>query len=168
MSPRACFAVGSIDATNDDDPFVLRWNGTQWSVSANQDAAGDDLNWLQGVSCARPTDCVAVGQAASDLPGVMLRDHWDGHAWTLLVGNRPGIYLNGVSCVPDGPCLAVGTGVLAQHWSGTAWSTVAAPESNPSFGAAGVTCFTATDCLAVAGNHLEHWNGTTWHVVAAF
>ncbi|MGO9876600.1 MAG: hypothetical protein ACLPVY_22730 [Acidimicrobiia bacterium] len=168
ISATRCFAVGSTE-DNDDDTYILRWNGTTWAVSARQTGNGFQ-DWLQGVSCVSTTNCVAVGQESSDLPGMPLEDHWNGSAWTLEVGTQL-INLQAVSCTTATNCLAVGSlnvdRPFAQKWDGTTWSPTVAPKS-PAVASflVSVTCMTATNCYGAGSNTVEQWNGSSWSIVA--
>ena len=80
--------------------------------------------------------------------------------------------LDGVSCLSESSCLAVG-GSLAESWDGTTWADqpVAALPRSASLGA--VSCVSSTFCVAVGGTGTlgsrgstvaEMWNGATWAV----
>jgi hypothetical protein len=62
-------------------PASLIWNGRSLrSVPASRPAAGG----LNAVSCARPTDCIAVGTTSgftSSATGVAIAELWNGVAW---------------------------------------------------------------------------------------
>ena len=96
-----------------------------------------------------------------------------------------------VSCVNGADCWAVGavlgvsgngnraSGTLIENWNGASWSIVPSPTpSGPGVQGAvlqGVTCMSATDCVAVGfstddtGANLqaviEQWDGSTWTLV---
>ena len=90
--------------------------------------------------------------------------------------------LTGVSCASASACTAVGfygnvpgTGTLAEHWDGTAWSLQATPDPAGAGVSVleGVSCPAAGFCAAVgrgqnaAGKHVtlaETWNGTSWSI----
>ena len=109
-----------------------------------------------------------------------------------MAGKYPAVEsrLESVSCVSDTDCLATGlvasqsSGVLlAQHWDGTSWSRITAPEVTlrhaPAYGSglSGVACLSATDCWLVGGavfspaypavsyTLVEHWDGSGLTVV---
>jgi hypothetical protein len=99
----------------------------------------------------------------------------DGAHWTdpAMRWNQSNLY--GVSCAGK-TCLAVGqTEALpaALTWNGTTWTSL--PTARGARGALyGVTCVTATDCVAVgsapSGSNAsrdlsEFWNGTAWTIV---
>jgi hypothetical protein len=68
---------------------------------------------------------------------------------------------------------------LIERWNGLKWSIVASPNPSSTSTAQllGVSCSSATNCLAVGYAHftgvhrdktlIERWNGTTWSIVAS-
>jgi hypothetical protein len=97
--------------------------------------------------------------------------------------------LNGVTCVSDSDCWAVGNhspgipvGVgaspeqtLAMHWDGSAWTIVATPTPTNNYDILlGVSCASSTDCMAVGffpvgviyRTLAEHWDGSAWTIVS--
>src|SRR6185312_5558354 len=81
--------------------------------------------------------------------------------------------LTGVACLPAGTCVAVGgyyddaTGpslTLAMRWNGRAWLAVPASSRGHDSQLDGVSCATATSCLAV-GTPTEAWTGTHWSIL---
>lgn len=95
-----------------------------------------------------------------------------------------GAVLADVSCTAPGSCVAVGnvatgrwvTHALAETWSGGHWQMFRMP--NPAGAASsylfGVSCRTASDCVAVGASIAksggwralaESWNGTSWRLV---
>jgi hypothetical protein len=95
--------------------------------------------------------------------------------------------LSAVSCTSGRACTAVGSHAaslsspgfpLAQRWNGTSWrlQPTMLPQGAQSGGLAGVSCASATACIAVGStpgqaadtsvNLAEAWNGTSWRVQA--
>jgi hypothetical protein len=83
-----------------------------------------------------------------------------------------------VSCVSASACLAVGSvgehgGLLDQTqanlWNGSSWSLLKPLDPDEYAVFNGVSCVTATECVAVgadsAGTLAELWNGRTWSVL---
>ena len=89
--------------------------------------------------------------------------------------------LDGVSCSSATNCIAVGSQdptntestALAEHWNGSAWAlqTAVNPAGDTAVDLSGVSCPTATFCMAVGFNQpsvgsstavAESWNGSTW------
>jgi hypothetical protein len=174
-TPTSCFAVGRRFDINEDEPGLVieRWNGSTWSTVVNRTNASSNPH-LNGVSCAKPNSCVAVGGKSS----VPIAKHWNGHQWKDIPPVKQGSIssLDAVDCPAVTSCWAVGryrvgakTRALIEHWNGTAWSVVAVPQ----LGAAvrttlsGISCPSTKSCFAV-GNHeepgdqvggvlVEHW-----------
>jgi hypothetical protein len=88
-----------------------------------------------------------------------------------------GNWLLGVSCLTRANCVAVGStpfnespGVLAERWHGKSWKIDPVPVPRPAQAGAGllsgVSCPSATECVAVGTYHLaalaETWNGRAW------
>ena len=188
----ACMAVGTYDTGSGNTATRLalseQWDGSSWTVQPTANPAGSVYANLNGVSCTSPTACTAVGFYGSDQP---LAERWDGTNWTVQPTPSPagssGVVLNGVSCTSATACIAVGdtsntdahgvsTGLpLAEVWDGTSWTTqtIPKPAGSPNISLNGVSCTSATVCIAVgyvqingAGNIplAERWDGTSWTV----
>jgi hypothetical protein len=149
-SGAACVAVGyyTVDV-NDAElfrPLAEHWDGRHWSlqhVVVPSDATRQSLRYEQyaamdGVSCVARSACMAVGSYHNNANpdfGSALVEHWDGHAWLPeAAAQPPGTFqsLSGVSCVPEGACVAVGTygnpaggGLLVERSVGPPTATVA-------------------------------------------
>jgi hypothetical protein len=136
---------------------------------------GGQLNAVAAVSSA---SAWAAGYTALVNPLTM---RWDGRTWTPVLtpigdhlASPSGGYFNGVAAVSAREAWAVGSGAydkaLVEHWDGTAWSPVPAPD--PQGGGSrtefqGVAAASADDAWAVGGNDsaapvIIHWNGTAW------
>jgi hypothetical protein len=171
--PRLCFAVGST-AGGPHVPvptttLIQGWNGSVWSIVPSPNADPNGFDGLDGVSCTRPTFCVAVGTNNSVGPSNMsvqktLVETWNGSVWSIVpspntaptVDNR----LSAVSCSQPTFCVAVGAfgnsdnqtpQTLVELWNGSVWSIAPSPNSLPTQPnqLAGVTCTSPTFCIAV-------------------
>jgi hypothetical protein len=170
---------------------------------------------LAGVAAISSTDVWAVGSAApAGKAATTLTEQWNGNAWSIVksadasnAATAGGDRLTAVSAVSATDIWAVGyigtpvasatsTGqpapngvqTLTEHWDGTAWSVVGAPDARARDGvqpwdiltsvaaissddvwAVGVTewplTYLAPDFL-VAQPLVEHWNGTYWTTVS--
>jgi hypothetical protein len=194
-----CWAVGFTFRSNGPElNQALHWNGNKWSVVPTPQPGGSlssDISELADVGCTSSASCWAAGQYGTRAGGVLQLNellHWNGKKWSLAAVPQPGgtgagdvNALNGVRCTSPGNCLAVGTyGTTATmfnetlHWTGTAWSQVAAPSPGGASEGAfsqlnSVTCSSATNCWAVGSygapetsfDQALHWNGTTWSQV---
>jgi hypothetical protein len=119
---RACTAVGTVVTQNPgpkggpgpvtDAPFAARWNGTRWTGQPVPDpASGGGLN---GVSCAGPRACTAVGVAyLANGANVLLAETWNGTRWAFAPAANPApafdSVLSGVACTAPSGCTAVGS-----------------------------------------------------------
>ncbi|HEU4682194.1 MAG TPA: S8 family serine peptidase, partial [Gemmatimonadales bacterium] len=171
---------------------------TRWSVrSTPNPSAPGAFPELADVSCGGPNACMAVGSymyPEEESPiwssPLTLSESWDGSKWTIqktVDPNPPGksgtsSSLKGVSCATPSWCMAVGnyrekgvTAPLAEIWNGTAWSSVSVPalEGKTVSGLDGVSCTSASSCVAVGGSYVEgnkmiaiaaYWNGSKWSI----
>jgi len=193
LSAKDCVAVGErLVANVGSFPLAEQWNGKNWRVLPVKLPAGskDEAN-LSAVSC-RPGGCVAVGGYAPihDLyagPGAVpavLVESWNGTRWSLDKVSLPSGTVNAglwaVSCLTARDCLATGgyllkdgrSAPLAEKWNGKTWtlSRPPLPAHATSGGLYGVSCTSATSCMAVGaadGNAVltEAWNGKSWKLV---
>jgi hypothetical protein len=120
-------------------------------------------------------------------PVTTLTERWNGHSWTVIPSPNPtgakNSHLNAVSCTGAKNCLAVGRSAktktsgaaLVERWNGAKWSIIATPNPTRT-GLGGLSCVTATFCMAVgtqAGDPAgivthtlaERWNGAKWSIV---
>ncbi len=178
-----CVAVGSYFDSSADrglQTLVESWNGTDWSIISSPDQSSSD-NVLQGVSCTRSTDCVAVGWGTT-----ALIESWNGSSWSIVPGPSAGLLL-GVSCSRSNSCEAVGfrdssrpgkeLKTLVDSWNGTTWSSSSSPSPGESDTLNNVSCASSASCIAVGtasyggqppqGSLIESWNGTNWSVDSA-
>jgi hypothetical protein len=198
-SGASCSAVGSyLNGQGTPRPLAETWDGHTWTmdtvpVPASESTSVPTRATLNGVSCAAPDACTAVGSyvAPPNVKGAPLVERWNGSHWTRQTAPVPADYstfitLNGVSCLSATSCTAVGdydvAGVviaLAEQWNGSTWSIQATPEFPPDPGGGseiflnGVSCRSANFCMAVGsggtptkgdGTLALRWNGTTWSI----
>ena len=186
-----CVAVGVATAASGVPRILMeRWNGTRWSIVASHNPPGSFGARLSSVSCTTHTNCVAVGEYTTAVaPSLPLVERWNGAKWSIVASPKPlGSFrasLSSVSCTTSTSCVAVGyyttsgdSITLVEHWNGAKWSIITSPSPGPSVSSflSGVSCTTATTCVAVGQYSLssgairilvEHWNGTRWSIVAS-
>jgi hypothetical protein len=160
--PGTCAAVGweDVGACGGDRefyslPILGFWTEQRWSLRRHPDLAcakgdGDPGGHvLNGISCASPVACTAVGN------GVY---RWDGRHWSIQAAPIGGETLDGVSCPSTDACTAVGSRVYI--WNGRRWSGVGIPHSanatSPEL--TGVSCRSRASCVAV-GSSIESLGG---------
>ena len=179
ISATDCIAVGTLFERNHQG-LIEQWNGSTWTILDTPKGQGD----LASVSCVSD-GCMAVGDApdSSGSP-VPLAETWSGTVWKSTIAPTPSgsaqSQFLAVSCTSLKACVAVGVwydnngapSPLAESWNGKTW-TIGAPvgPKNGSLGLTGVSCPSATDCVAVGYtiNRLdspsafaESWNGQAW------
>jgi photosystem II stability/assembly factor-like uncharacterized protein len=150
---RDCIAVGSTGASlpGSDLVYTTSNGGAIWSPAANVPGALD----IRSVQCASFSDCTAITSSGSLFSTVHTADF--GQTWQT-EGNLPGGFFGDgtLSCTAFGSCLVAGyTPTTVGHGQGAialstdggqAWALATVP---PGTGVLqGVTCSTATSCLA--------------------
>jgi len=156
-----------------------------WVVQNSPNPSGNGT--FNGVECTSLRACVAVGSffnpsVNAQLP---LGAAWDGRAWSQQPIPAPAQTdtsdLNGVSCVMQTFCAAVGNDILTSKRSvtlaevrrGNRWEiTPTPPLTSVSFNALqSVSCSSPTDCMAVGNEDkqflIEHWQGANWTIQSA-
>jgi hypothetical protein len=157
-SSSACTAVGREEGTTSGE-FAERWNGTSWALQSPVNRSGGSLN---SVSCAKSTECVAVGDYVEGTTVVPLAERWNGTSWAQQTTPDPKgsgwTELRSVSCTSSTACTAVGftetSGTqkpFAERWNGTEWSVLSTitPTGTLFAELAGVSCYAASECVAV-------------------
>lgn len=85
-----CTATGfALNARGNDAAVVETLRGGTWHVRAAPQPAGTDPAALSGVSCARLTSCVAVGNYDSTAGILTLAEVWNGSDWRILTTSSP-------------------------------------------------------------------------------
>ena len=128
---------------------------------------------LNGVSCASPRACVAVGDRSvgfgMSASAYTVAERWDGSRWSIQLlpnasppaanGFYPGSSLQSVSCTSSTTCVAVGryklssgdSAPLVEVWDGHRWSIQGAPipAGSTDLGLLDVSCASRRACVAV-------------------
>ena len=133
---------------------------------------------LNGVSCAAGQGCTVVGAAVNATGVGVVTRVWQLHRRHSSVQPSPNqlvpayFSLNDISCPSPNSCVAVGaytdgTGAqrpLVETWNGGPWSIEATPGSG---GLSGVSCASASFCLALGQSYVDEWNGVAWSTMAS-
>jgi hypothetical protein len=137
-----CWAVGLyVTGSGASLNQALHWNGTRWSRVPTPEPNGAS-NTLNGVTCASPANCWAVGSYGDIHSGTRVQVnqalHWNGLKWSLVATPDPAGTASGdaselvsVRCIRPASCWAVGDSrrkggpdlSQALHWNATRWST---------------------------------------------
>jgi hypothetical protein len=117
------WAVGGFGIV-EQAPYVLRWNGDQWSFVEPQPDL-DEFENLEEVEAFSDEDVWVSASRAGTMEPVML--HWNGSSWTAFDAAGAG----GGAIAAAGPedVWAVGTRDLS-HWDGDSWQSVASWEAD--------------------------------------
>jgi hypothetical protein len=111
---------------------------------------------LNGVACASPDTCMAVGSFHDSGGTHLLAESRSGSTWTTVPIQDPGgAQLNAISCTSTTACTAVGSsgsgaGTLAERWDGNQW-TIQATQNPPGATSSvltDVSCTSPTACRA--------------------
>ncbi len=175
-----CWAVGTASANPFDsdilpnllyksqgaEPWMLHWDGSTWSGSAQADPQSPTGAALTGVTCAASTDCWAVGSTmnAAGHFSEPLAERWDGATWSVVpTPTSNNGTLNNVTCLSASACWAVGafsvpTGQgqqngsdpqsLIERWDGSSWSVDGSPDVSTISVLYGVACSRGAQCFA--------------------
>ena len=109
----SCVAAGiSEPRKGPPQPLIESWNGSVWSIVPTPTLLNGGTGALLGVSCSKPTACVAVGTADTSGSSQTLVESWNGSTWSVVPSpNFPDgqvSILDGVSCSRPRACMAVG------------------------------------------------------------
>jgi hypothetical protein len=186
-SATSCTAVGyNLRQGGTELTLAEVSNGSQWGIQLNTRPQGQNSD-LTGVSCSAATSCAAVGSASAPagVEGTLALVR-AGNTWVLRPPANPpggyGAYLDGVSCMLGGFCIAVGSYgadlgtalTLAESWNPKARQWTIQPLANPAttknadYTLGGISCLTVTSCATVGANQFtgaalaEIRYGTTW------
>jgi hypothetical protein len=172
--------VGFTSNDAADSQLIEAWNGSTWSIQPPPTGLDVLDAWLSGVSCVSAQHCVTTGwEVSMQGPETVLIEAWNGTTWS--IQPAPGAFqgeLTSVSCTSSTFCMTVGDIVnpsagdepSALLWNGTTWSLVAtAGPSGYTNALNGVSCFSASMCMAVGGaaDPAQEWNGSAWVNVPA-
>lgn len=178
---------GSLTTTRDADLHRGSGHKQRRALTAAWPAL---LLVVAGVAGAFACERQSVAQAASTAMS-RVASSTGSQSWS--VARTPGLHdggqLQAVSCVSSSDCTAVGVAAgvvgrgsasfgLVERRSGSTWSIVRSPRGDGQDILRGVSCLTASDCMAVglAGFQeagvggrvlVERWNGSSWSFVKA-
>jgi len=156
-----CAAVGyEASSTNGHAHAIVEVDHHgAWSLDLDVGAASSESSHLYGVSCARASSCVAVGDIVGGTSNLLLEGNWDGHGWSAAPRSPSAIVGVAVTCGTGGTCTEVGpSGGVATLENGT-W--IAAPTPRQArVSASSISC-TSSMCMAV-GDYVVGGTTRTW------
>ena len=185
----------SADSENDiwaaGDLVSLHFDGSKWSaipvVGVN---SGTQEESLRGVAALAPNNVWAVGSRfiGSSQHNISVIEHFDGTKWTVVASPhfKSGDVLNGVHAISANDIYAVGSSrsdnattmnALIEHWDGSKWSVVPAPQLPVGQGIAlnSLAVISSSDIWAVGSSggllplapFAAHFDGRRWTPVTA-
>jgi hypothetical protein len=176
-----CFAGGSyVGSSGNGIALTERWDGRSWSVQQAYTGVDDagDASSVDGIACASPRRCVAVGSASSfNSSSETTRpfsELWNGRTWSV----RPAPAAHSISCVADTCAAAGGASLVVLSQRG--WHTFRGSDA-PQF-ETGVSCASPRACVAVGSLPppgppqsgvlvttpvAVRWNGSRWKSTGA-
>jgi len=187
----SCVAVGSYPPSGGGEGFLTETlSGSTWSPAGLPVPAASPDATLTALSCPSAGSCVAVGNVygvdhvQNPMAETLASGSWTAQALsfpdhTIPSGDANPV-LQGLSCPSASSCVAVGYvpgPALAEHplaemMSGGTWRPERLPlppgVHNQSATLSGISCPTATSCVAVGGLQseaaavIETWAGGTW------
>lgn len=187
-SPKDMWAVGYSSNGTSFRPLIEHYNGLGWrAVRAPHTGTGGGL---VGIVAFGKKEAWAVGSTTLASGGTReLIEHWNGRAWKIqaspTVGTENG-FVGGIDGSSPKDIWVVGyrgrfgesaSTTLIEHWNGTAWKVVKAPNgSDFTNQLSAVSVVSPSDAWAAGYSDafgkpsrtlLEHWNGHAWKKVAS-
>jgi hypothetical protein len=190
VAVKSCVAFGSAyDSKGNTVNLVWTWNGSKWTAKAAVLPGRGQNTAFAAAKCFSRTSCEVGGSYDTyTMSGAGIAKNsrpllaaWNGTTLSLQNAAIPaGLsdgYINGLSCASPSSCAATGNGdtvavagrtrswSFLETWNGQRWAVAkwTGPKGSPGLG--GVSCATATNCVAVgtAANAASlAWNGTKW------
>jgi len=154
--------------------LAMHWNGSTFTVTPTPYPGGGTPGWgLDTGSALTPNDMWAVGGGSDgDSVASSYIVHWNGSAWTRVLGPAPGAFqrlydvemiaTDDVWAVGEYLDVAVGYLPLSLHWDGATWTQVTSPG-----GGSSLVAF-ASDNIYSGGAGIVHWDGQSRQHVESF
>jgi hypothetical protein len=169
---RSCVVVGTsvssgVSSTG-TDTFTDTWNGAKWT-EVTTPTKGASLDEFIALHCFSAKACVAAGNAYSDTgASTVLVATWNGKTWTPQKAVTPKtpagltVTVSDLSCVSAKSCALAGVSLSSagtggfgflEVLNGKTWSEVkwTAPKGDTLTVALGVSCASASNCVAAGG-----------------
>ena len=189
-----CVIAGESYSSLAGAPAMLlaKWNSKDLTAMKPAVPACAANVTLNDVSCPSTLLCAVAGLSSNRLGtnNFGFTEMWNGKSWTAdkMAAPKGGAALYGVSCRPDGTCVAVGgegptaaTKATALSYNGKTWTAQNVPGPGTGTGTSsyffGVNCLRANQCVAFGETTSSRpatatplggvWSGASWRLVAA-
>jgi photosystem II stability/assembly factor-like uncharacterized protein len=169
-SASVCLAVGGrtggggppTNPNREGEVVASTDGGRSWTNPALPAGVG----YLNDLSCASSSFCMAVGETLDGTGGTAVSTSDGGASWTRSTLPSSQTPLSLIACDAPGDCLAVSEdGVLRTVDGGGSWSSTSG--AGTAFPASGMACPTPTSCVAVGGMAPGDGNPTATITVTA-
>ena len=112
----SCRAVGFRYVNGRELPLAMRWNGSDWAVTATPIPTGTTAALILGIDCPAAANCRAVGHTRVNGQWRPMTLRWNGGDWALTPTPTPTgattTFLYDIACATSSNCRAVGTAVI--------------------------------------------------------
>jgi hypothetical protein len=189
-SPKDIWAVGDFlpDAKNSNQDatlsFAEHYNGSKWTAVRTPNA-GPNFDSFYGLAASQGKAWAVGERLNAQYQDRALVEVWNGKAWSIANIPQPGSLrdmLFAASALSPSDVWVVGDqegadGVfhtLAEHWNGSIWTVVPAPDPGSSGNHLYAVDAVSADDVWAAGQQLgtfpdnglvEHWDGHSWSVI---
>ena len=168
VSSHFCMAVGAKSSASGENAYAFTWDGSAWAPTSAvilRSPTNVFSGWLDGVSCASQTYCLAFGMAdtsGTSLAGTEVESvyEWNGRGWSDVNYPLPLDSIQAISCPTIHFCTALSDpgqfiansgGVTAAVWNGRSWRLSLLPGLRvPGLTPLSLSCPTAEFCLMIS------------------
>ncbi|MDQ3706455.1 MAG: S-layer homology domain-containing protein [Chloroflexota bacterium] len=168
-------------------PFLMKWNGSQWSQVHLPPALANLVPNLYSVEALAPDNVWVAGTVHENQRTQTFIMHWDGSQWARVASPSLGTgsnYLREISAVSANDIWAVGRYQFEEdgdslpiilHWNGIEWSTTSFSMPGTEGMLYAVDAVSSNDVWAAGVAYDEHnelvlilhWDGSVWRPVAS-
>jgi hypothetical protein len=168
-------------------PVIQHWDGVRWSnVATPPVPTSMNGSTLRGLGAVSAGDVWAVGErdGSAETERGCLIEHWDGNRWSLVAcpvpANTASAWLNAVTVLGPTDIWAVGgwtarqtgaekvdTHALIEHWNGTEWQVMPAPDRT--IAPSAVAARSGSDIVVAIPDeqvNFVHRDDSGWHPLA--
>jgi hypothetical protein len=192
VAVNSCVAIGTAFGATSTVQIIWTWNGKTWARKTATAGAKGTQTELSAAHCFSLTFCVVAGTvdtvSSTSLTETLLLATWNGKAFTPQKAGAVNLdfgIATDVWCLSPSHCVMTGVNFgtgktttmsgFAEVWNGVTWTATkwAGPKGSTLAGLFGVSCTSATSCIAVGAAGTQKvmhvaalsFNGTKWSVL---